>query len=227
MYDKFVWCVRGSAFVIGIPRLGFPLGIPAASRGLVGEELIGQNVRLSGVSFGGVRIPRTGAEFVPSDIGAVFVGDAEHLARALRTVFPGLYAALMVQGAAGQTFPVAVLPGLPVGPLDPPVGERVGCRPSGQFEVSAVLASLPTDRLDRACHPIPAPTGRCARILRLVAGKGHASSYGESFSQHENGGIPTIRDFEVGLACIRSCPNWEMRPYLAGCGQKWVHAVRY
>ena len=77
---------------------------------------------------GGARMPRTGTKFVPSDIGAVPVGDAERLAHALR----------------------AALPGLPVGPSDPLVGERVACRPSGRFGVSTVLASLPTDRLDSA-----------------------------------------------------------------------------
>lgn len=77
---------------------------------------------------GGARMPRTDAKFVPSDIGAMPVGDTERLAHALR----------------------AALPGPLVGPPDPLVGERVDCRPSGRFRVSAVLLSLPTDRLDSA-----------------------------------------------------------------------------
>ena len=63
---------------------------------------------------------------------------------------------------------------------------------------------------------VSAPTGKYARFLPVGVEKGYASSYAESFSRHENGGIPTIRVSYAGATHVRSLPQSGDTPVSCG-----------
>ena len=142
-------------------------------------------------------------------VTARHVADAERLVRALQIVFPSSFAAFACDGSDGRT-------------IDGIMTTDV-CRGLSR------RAWRNSNDLGFVCwyglRSWPAPAGRYARILWVVAGKGCVPSCSSFLMRSRNGYFSMICDFEVGLACVRSCPNREIRPYLANWGRKRVCVV--
>lgn len=71
------------------------------------------------------------------------------------------------------------------------------------------------DLLGRAAHSLfVRTTGRYARFFAVGVERGYTPLCPASFVRFKNGGIPTIRNLEVGVVRVRVDPNWEIRLYL-------------
>lgn len=114
---------------------------------------------------------------------------------------------------------------------DRPVFLRLGSKKGALHHVLRTSRNPKTAIFQRfgICMPewpasASAPTGRYARFLTVVASRGRASSRPAIFAGNENGGIPTIYDFDAAVICVQASPNWKIGPFLAVGAEKVHHA---
>jgi hypothetical protein len=137
---------------------------------------------------------------------------------------------LVYEACRAGRWPLSACRSAPTREMRPYLAVGVGGGCSGYVPDSLLDTRMAEFQRFGICVPVrsvsrSAPTGRYARFLRVGVGRGYASLRPASSVRFRNGYFPTICDFKVRMACIQSSPNWEIDPFLAGCGRKGVYVI--